>query len=113
MCDDEPDAPLSWEVCRKYAKLWVLRQKPTSLTAAERGMMSPTQRSLHHLKALGYQARTVERWNAFAKIRQDVWGADREISQRFEMLLRFVVLVDSDQTGARARENNGCSASVG
>ena len=38
--------------------------------------MSPTQRSLQHLKVLGYQARVVERWNPFAKVRQDVFGAE-------------------------------------
>lgn len=38
--------------------------------------MSPTQRSLAHLKQLGYQAKVVEKWNPFAKIRQDLFGAD-------------------------------------
>lgn len=38
--------------------------------------MSPTQRSLAHLKELGYQAKVVERWNSFAKIRQDLFGGD-------------------------------------
>ncbi len=38
--------------------------------------MSPTQRSLQHLKALGYYAKVVEKWNPFAKIRQDLFGAD-------------------------------------
>lgn len=37
--------------------------------------MSPTQRLLAHLKALGYHAKFVEKWNAFAKIRQDLFGA--------------------------------------
>jgi hypothetical protein len=32
--------------------------------------MSPTARSLQHLKALGYHAKVVEKWNPFAKIRQ-------------------------------------------
>lgn len=38
--------------------------------------MSPTQRSLAHLKSLGYQAKVVERWNSFARCRQDLWGID-------------------------------------
>lgn len=38
--------------------------------------MSPTQRSLAHLKTLGYRAKVVEKWNPFARIRQDVFGAD-------------------------------------
>ncbi len=36
--------------------------------------MSPTQRTLKHLRALGYYAAIVEHWNAFAKIRQDLFG---------------------------------------
>ena len=38
--------------------------------------MSPTQRSLAHLKTLGYQPKVVERWNPVTKIRQDLFGAD-------------------------------------
>ena len=38
--------------------------------------MSPTARSLAHLKALGYRARVVEKWNPFAKVRQDLFGGD-------------------------------------
>ncbi len=38
--------------------------------------MSPTARSLAHLKELGYQAKVVEKWNPFAKIRQDLFGVD-------------------------------------
>jgi hypothetical protein len=30
--------------------------------------MSPTARSLAHLRELGYTAKVVEHWNAFAKI---------------------------------------------
>lgn len=38
--------------------------------------MSPTARSLAYLKALGYRARVVEKWNPFAKVRQDLFGGD-------------------------------------
>lgn len=38
--------------------------------------MSPTARSLAYLKDLGYRAKVVERWNPFAKIRQDLFGGD-------------------------------------
>lgn len=37
--------------------------------------MGPTARTVAHLRALGYTAE-VERWNPFAKIRQDLFGAD-------------------------------------
>ncbi len=36
--------------------------------------MSPTQRTLKELKKLGATAQITERWNAFAKIRQDLFG---------------------------------------
>jgi hypothetical protein len=37
-------------------------------------MSSPTQRSLSLLRERGYQAEIVERWNPFAKVRQDLFG---------------------------------------
>ena len=36
--------------------------------------MTPTQRSLDALRKADYLPVVVERWNAFAKIRQDLWG---------------------------------------
>lgn len=36
--------------------------------------MSPTERTLKYLRALGYRAVVTERWNPFAKIRQDLFG---------------------------------------
>lgn len=35
---------------------------------------SPTQRTLAKLKALGFTAGIVEKWNQFARIRQDLFG---------------------------------------
>lgn len=35
---------------------------------------SPTQRSLKYLRAEGYICQIVEKWNPFAKIRQDLYG---------------------------------------
>lgn len=37
-------------------------------------MTSPTQRSLAHLKASGYCAQVVERFNPYAKVRIDLFG---------------------------------------
>lgn len=37
-------------------------------------MSSPTRRSLEHLRKQGYLVAITERWNAFAKIRQDLFG---------------------------------------
>lgn len=36
--------------------------------------MSPTQRTLKHLRDAGYTVAVVERWNQYAKIRQDLFG---------------------------------------
>ncbi len=35
---------------------------------------SPTQRSLKHLRDQGYTVAVTERWNPFARIRQDLFG---------------------------------------
>lgn len=35
---------------------------------------SPTSRTLKWLREQGHHAAVVERWNPYAKIRQDVWG---------------------------------------
>jgi hypothetical protein len=37
-------------------------------------MTSPTQRTLKQLRKEGYLCQVVERWNAYAKIRQDLFG---------------------------------------
>lgn len=36
--------------------------------------MSPTQRSKKHLEEQGYRVAIVEHWNAYARIRQDLFG---------------------------------------
>lgn len=36
--------------------------------------MSPTERSLKYLRKLGYFAVVTERWNSFARCRQDLFG---------------------------------------
>lgn len=38
--------------------------------------MSPTARSLQRLREMGYRAQVVEKWNPFAKVRQDLFGGD-------------------------------------
>ena len=37
-------------------------------------MSTPTQRTLAHLRGLGYLAVVVERWNPHAGVRQDLYG---------------------------------------
>lgn len=35
---------------------------------------TPTQKSLAYLRALGWECHIVEKWNPFAKVRQDAFG---------------------------------------
>ena len=37
--------------------------------------MSPMQHSKRHLEQLGYRVAIVEKWNPFAQVRQDLYGA--------------------------------------
>lgn len=37
-------------------------------------MTSPTQRTLAHLRSLGYHAEVTEHWNQYAHVRQDLFG---------------------------------------
>lgn len=37
-------------------------------------VMSPTQRTLKHYKSLGFPCAITEKWNPFARIRQDLFG---------------------------------------
>jgi hypothetical protein len=37
-------------------------------------MASPTARTLNLLRKSGFQCAVIEKWNAYAGIRQDVWG---------------------------------------
>ena len=37
-------------------------------------MSSPTQRSLKHMRSIGYTAAITEHWNNYAHIRQDLFG---------------------------------------
>jgi rhamnogalacturonyl hydrolase YesR len=36
--------------------------------------MTPTARSLKHLRAEGWLAEVVEKWNSFTRTRKDLWG---------------------------------------
>src|SRR5262247_2646167 len=51
-------------------------------------MRSPTEHTLRYLKDMRVEARVVERWNPWAKKRQDLWGAD--IISRWGMKLLVI-----------------------
>lgn len=46
----------------------------TIKTKPKRSSTSPTQRSLKHLRNQGYTVAVVEKWNAHARIRQDLFN---------------------------------------
>src|ERR1700687_2738371 len=50
------------------------RPRRRSQIAFWRNIVSPTQRSLAELRARGYRAQVVERWNPYAKVRVDLFG---------------------------------------
>lgn len=76
--------------------------------------MSPTQRSLEYLREQGYLVSIVERWNPFAKIRQDLWGWCDLLAIRREEVLAVQVTasavsdrikkIEASETVAKVRE---------
>jgi hypothetical protein len=64
--------------------------------------MSPTQRSLKELRARGYRVAITERWNPFAKIRQDLFGVVDLLAIREGETL--AVQVTSTSVAARVRK---------
>lgn len=65
-------------------------------------MSSPTQRTLAHLKKLGFDAAVVERWNPYAKIRQDMFGfvditafGQEEFGSEFKFKLPLALLIQA------------------
>ncbi len=61
--------------------------------------MTPTQRSLKHLRDQGYIAAVVEKWNPHARIRQDLFG-----------VLDIVAIRDSETLGVQTTAGSGVSA---
>ena len=63
--------------------------------------MSPTQRSLAHMRALGATVVVVEHYNWFSKSRQDLFG-----------ILDLVALLDGDTIGIQTTSAANVSARV-
>jgi len=63
--------------------------------------MTPTQRSLAHLRAAGWQVAIVEHWNPFARIRQDLFG-----------VLDLLAVRDGVTLGVQTTSGNNVSARV-
>lgn len=65
-------------------------------------MTSPTQRTLKFLRDAGAAAVVLERWNQYARIRQDIWGAD--ILARQGQLLMAIQATSSTNHSARVEK---------
>ncbi|MDE2467327.1 MAG: hypothetical protein KGL35_00905 [Bradyrhizobium sp.] len=64
---------------------------------------SPTQRSLSHLRGLGYVCWIVEHWNHFTRRRQDLFGAWDILALREGEVL-FVQTTSGSNVSARIRK---------
>jgi hypothetical protein len=69
--------------------------------------MSPTARSLAELKRLGYRARVVEKWNGYAKVRQDLFGADVLALKPGEPILAVQATSGGNHAARRAKLEAG------
>jgi len=63
--------------------------------------VTPTQRSLRHLREQGYLAAVVEKWNPHARIRQDLFG-----------VLDIVAIREGETLGVQTTSASGVSARV-
>lgn len=73
---------------------------------------SPTQRSLKHLRELGYHAAVVERWNQFAHIRQDLFNWVDIIAVHPQKGIIGVQTTTKDNQNARMVKARGNAALV-
>lgn len=62
---------------------------------------SPTRRSLAKLKQLGFQAAILERWNQWAKIRQDLWSFGDLIACRAGIGIMLIQTTSGDNHAKR------------
>jgi hypothetical protein len=63
--------------------------------------VSPTQRSLKHLREQGYRAEVVEKWIPGANIRKDLWG-----------FVDIVALRDGETLGVQSTSGSNVAARV-
>ena len=73
---------------------------------------SPTQRSLKHLRELGYQVGVTEKWNPFARIRQDLFGFFDMVCVHPERKILGVQTTTRPNMAARLEKAKGNAALV-
>jgi len=73
---------------------------------------SPTQRSLKHLRELGYQVGITEKWNQYARIRQDLFGWLDMVAVHPEKKILGVQTTTKSNMPARLEKARGNAALV-
>lgn len=66
--------------------------------------MTPTQRSLAYLRKVGYDVFIVERFNAFAKVRNDLMGFADLLASRDGVPLMFVQVTTAANASKRRQK---------
>lgn len=74
-------------------------------------MSSPTQRSKAHAQSLGYTVAIVERWNPFAKVRQDLFGFGDLLCMKQGEPLLLVQTTSTGNMASRIKKIEGLEAS--
>lgn len=75
-------------------------------------MTSPTQRSLKHLRDQGYLVGITEKWNPFAKIRQDLFGYFDMVAVHPEKGILGVQTTSKSNMSARINKARGNGALI-
>ncbi len=75
-------------------------------------MASPTSRTLEHMRERGYLAQVVEKWNPFAKIRQDLFGCIDIVAVREVRTHGFAIVSPGQTIGIQATSTGNIGARV-
>lgn len=73
------------------------------ITIGKSGSVSPTQKAIKVLKADGWLVAVTERWNPFAKIRQDLYGFVDVLAVKGTETLAIQCTSDHNVTGRVAK----------
>ncbi len=72
----------------------------------KRSSISPTQRSLKHLREAGYLCQVTEHWNQWARVRQDLFGFIDILAIRDGEILAVQACIRSDVSTRAAKIAN-------
>jgi hypothetical protein len=72
--------------------------------------ISPTQQALKHYRGLGYTLAITERWNPFAKIRQDLFGFIDLVAMKAGEPILAIQATSASNVSARVNKIRGLPA---